>query len=121
MPVLSIPFEVKSLEQAALLEAGATRNIKSECWSLITDGRIKSPATGPIGPVVYKEPPGEDVDGNDLPPDGAMFMFFDETDAVIGFLNGVGATDLDLTIADYLDNAGASITTMKANRPSVGP
>jgi len=121
MPVLTIPFEAKSLEEAALLENGATRATKSEQWTLVTDGRIFSPETGKIGPVVYKGPvrSGEGTDGADLPPDDALFMFFDETDCVVGILANVASADLDLTIADYLENAGASITVMKTNRPSL--
>ncbi|MDM8553496.1 hypothetical protein QUF75_02060 [Desulfococcaceae bacterium HSG7] len=119
MPVLGINWEDKSHEVGSLYEIGATKGAKSEQWSLVTDGRISSPATGKIGPVVYKGLPNEDVDGNALPPDDALFMFWDETDVVIGTLVDVAATDLDLTIADFLETSGASITVMKTKRPSI--
>lgn len=118
MPVLTPTYRVCSNEEAVILEAGCKRG----GWSLVTDGRITSPSTGAIGPVAYLGPvrKKEGPDNTDLPANDGLIMFFDEDDAVVAMFANVDPTDLTLTQADFLEQCGASITVMKAKRPTAG-
>lgn len=117
MPLITPTFRVCSKEEADLLEGGAKRI----GYTLQTDGRITSPETGAIGPVAYVGPirKKEGPDNTDLPADDGIIMFFDESDAVVAMFSNVNSTDLMLTISDFLENCGASITVMKTKRPAV--
>ena len=55
----------------------------------------------------------------DLPANDGMIMFFDENDAVVAIFANVDPTDLVATLADFLEQSGASITVMKTKRPVV--
>ena len=112
MPVLTLDFSTKTKTEAMLLEEGA----KDEKWPLVCDGRIKAADSDPIGPVVYKGTPAT----KDGPVTDALFIFNDTEDAVACLLEGADEMDLTLTIADFLDTYGASVSAMKAKRPSVG-
>ena len=117
MPLINLSHRVCTIEEAEILEAGCKKN----SWSLVTDGRISSPATGSIGPVAYLGPvrKKEGPDGTDLPANDGIVMFFDEDDAVVAMLSNVDPTDLILTQADFLEQCGASISVMKTKRPLV--
>lgn len=110
MPILPLTFEVKSLMEAQLLEAGA----KNKKWELYTDARIKN-ATMEVGPVVYLGKPDE----KDAPRNDALILFQDESDAVLTILEDADPDDMMLTVDDFLTNAGADINVMKAKRPAV--
>ncbi len=111
MPVITLRFGLKTKTEALLLEEGA----KDEKWPMICDARIKTLTADPVGPVVYQGVPVEKGD----PVTRALFMFHDQNDAVACIVENADPMDLTLTIADFLDTYGASVSTMQENRPDV--
>jgi hypothetical protein len=111
MPALTLDFAVKTQTEAMLLEEGA----KDEKWPVVCDGRIKPSDGSSIGPVVYKGTP----DVKDGPVTKALFIFQDQSDSVVALLENADENDLNLTVASYLDLYGASVSAMRAKRPSV--
>ncbi len=109
MPAFELMFEVKTQTEAMLLEEGA----KDEKWPLVCDGRIKPADGNKIGPVVYKGTPLE----KDGPITRALFVFNDVTDSVVAVVENKDEMDLTLTMANYLDTYGASVSAMQAKRP----
>lgn len=119
MAVISLTHASITTMHGVLLEEGC----KDERWPLAADARIKTEENSlGVGPVVYKGRT-KDADGN-FSSDGTVqdgiFMFFDDDGTTIYALtSGQSETDIDDTIADYLNTHGGDIAVMKSNKPTV--
>lgn len=119
MAVLPITWEHDSLMAAELIENGAD-DLR---WTLAADARIKTDVDPVgVGPVAFKGRP-KDNDGNiDLKsglPRDALFIFYTDTEARRGGLEGVDPDDLTDTINDFLANHGGDRDAMLALVPAV--